>query len=86
MRKRDGLLLAPIVLVGATMASFAVSPKPLAEPLLWTITSLSALAIGAYVLIARRESDPRDNKGRACRPETASDEDERRRKDGRDVT
>ena len=60
MRKRDGLLLAPIVLVGAMMASFAVSSRPLAEPL--------------------------DRKARASGPETATDEDERRPKDGRDVT
>lgn len=86
MRKRDGVLLAPIVLVGAIMASFAVSSKPLAEPLLWTITGLSALAIGAYVLIARREAEPRDYKGRASRPETATDEDERRPEDRRDVS
>lgn len=83
MRKRDGLLLAPIVLVGAMMASFAVSSKPLAEPLLWTITGLSALAIGAYVLIARHEAEPRDNKGRAS---PATDEDERRPEDRRDVS
>ncbi|MBJ7409383.1 MAG: hypothetical protein JHD15_03330 [Phenylobacterium sp.] len=86
MRKRDGLLLAPIVLVGAMMASFAVSSRPLAEPLLWTITGLSALAIGAYLLIARREAEPLNRKACASRPETATDEDERRPKDGRDVT
>lgn len=53
MRKRDGLLLAPVLLMGVMIGSFIFGEKPLSSAALWTITALSGASILSYVLLSR---------------------------------
>ena len=63
MRRRDGLLLAPILLVGVLLASLIVSPKPLSEPMLWAVTAFSGVAILAYAGLAVAVARPSGRRG-----------------------
>lgn len=68
MRRRDGLLIAPILLVGVLLASLIVSPKPLSEPMLWAVTALSGAAILVYAGLAWRSRGRVADEARGCRP------------------
>lgn len=65
MKVRDGLLLAPVLLIGVMIAVIAFAPSHLAEVVLWLVASLSGLSIGSYVVLSLRAQRRRETEAAA---------------------
>lgn len=65
MKVRDGLLLAPVLLIGVMIAVIAFAPSHLAEVVLWSVASLSGLSIGSYVVLSLRAQRRRETEAAA---------------------
>lgn len=61
MKLRDGLLLAPVVLIGVMVAAIALLPWRVANIVLWSVAGLSGLSLGTYALLSLTA-----RRGRSC--------------------
>lgn len=54
MKLRDGLLLAPVLLIGVMIAAIAFLPSGLTDIVLWSVAGVSGLSIGSYLVLILR--------------------------------
>ena len=73
MRLRDGLLLAPILLVGVMLATIVLFPIDLQSWAIWAITAVSGVSIGTYLALER--TPPREGPAARRQPENPSPRD-----------
>lgn len=77
MKLRDGLLLAPVLLIGVMVAAIALLPWRLANIVLCSVAGLSGLSLGSFAVLSLTAQRGRSCAGEAPPPPSRRSDAER---------